>query len=199
MIKKYDVVIARYEENLGWVEFLDPDKFNIKIYNKGGENLELDYVKLRNLGRDAHTFITYIVENYNSLPEYIIFLQGDPVFHCKDVIEIIREHKEENYVCLSDHLIEESSDSWYDNLVEPNSIMINPGMRRFSLRESSSYILGPEAPNLYKFAAGQQYIVNKKYILNRDLEFYENILGQFEIDFVLPWHLERMWFNIFKF
>jgi hypothetical protein len=199
MIQKYDVVVARYNENLDWLKDLDENKFSIKVYNKGEENVDLIFRKLENLGRDANTFVTYIVENYSNLPEYVIFLQGDPIAHCKDAIQIIRNHTAEDYVCLSDNLIEEGPDSWYENLVEINPDLSGPNMSRFSLKETSISILGEETPGLYKFAAGQQYIVNKKYILNRTLDFYENILERFKIDFVLPWHLERMWFTIFKF
>ena len=137
--------------------------------------------------------------NYYSLPEYVVFLQGNPFDHYKNVIETIKNHDNQEYICLSDHVIDEKIDSWYEHLVEPTAIMPYPNMRRCGLRETANAILGSETPNKCTFAAGQQYIVNKKFILNRDIDFYRNILERFKIDFVLPWHVERIWFNIFKF
>lgn len=194
---KYDIVIARYNENINWVEELNDLKFNIKVYNKGNKNIDIDSIQLENIGRDPHTFITYIVDNYYDMPDYVVFLQGNPFDHCGNVIEKIKNHNNDDYVCLSDHIVDESIISWYDDLIEPN-IILPTSMRRYSLLETSNAILGNETPNAVKFSAGQQYIIDKKYILNRDIKFYKNILKRFEIDFLLPWHIERLWFNIFK-
>jgi hypothetical protein len=198
-MKKYDIVIARYNEDINWLTMIDTTKYNVKIYNKGENNINFEFIPLENFGRDAHTFLTYIVDNFNNLPEYVIFLQGNPFEHQKNVIDVIKNHDNQPFVCLSDNILDERIDSWYENLVEINSPMTFPNMKRFGLRETANAILGDETPQKCQFAAGQQYIVNKKYILNRDLEFYKNIVKRFEIDFVLPWHIERIWFNIFKF
>jgi hypothetical protein len=198
-MKKYDVVIARYNEDVSWLKELDSDKFNFKIYNKGEDNIEFESIPLENFGRDPHTFITYIIEHYDNLPEYVVFLQGDPICHHKDVIATMNNHANEPYVCLSDHVIDETIISWYEHLVEPTAIMPYPNMRRCGLRETANAILGSETPSKCTFAAGQQYIVSKNYILNRNIDFYKNLLERFKIDYVLPWHVERLWFYIWKF
>jgi Protein of unknown function (DUF3431). len=38
-------------------------------------------VCLPNIGREAHTFLTHIIANYNALPRHTAFLQGDPFAH----------------------------------------------------------------------------------------------------------------------
>jgi hypothetical protein len=198
-MKKYDIIIARYNEDVSWVKELDSNKFNIKLYNKGEQNIEIESIPLENFGRDAHTFVNYIVENYDNLPDYVIFLQGKPFDHCKDVFEMIKNHNNEPYVCLSDNVIDENISGWYEYLVEKDAPMNFPNMRRFLLRETANTILGSETTEKVTFAAGQQYIINKNYILNRSHDFYKEILERFKVDFVLPWHIERLWFNIFKF
>ena len=197
-MKKYDLVVARYNEDLSWINQLEPEKFNLKIYNKGEKNIDFNFVQLDNLGRDPHTFIMYIIQNYENLPEYVIFLQGDPVCHHKNVISIINNHTEEPYVCLSDHVIEESIFSWYEHLVDTKVPDPYPNMKRFGLHETAYSILKDETPGICVFAAGQQYIVNKKFILNRDKKFYIEILERFKFDYVLPWHIERLWFYIWN-
>jgi hypothetical protein len=198
-MQKYDIVIARFNENLDWINDINRDDINIKIYNKGEDDINFKSTKLENFGRDPHTFIIYIIENYDNLPEYVVFLQGNPIAHHKDVINTINNHVNEQYICLSDHVIDEHIVSWYENLVDTKMPDPYPNMKRYSLIDTSNAILGTETPIKCTFAAGQQYIVNKKYILNRNIEFYKNLLERFKIDYVLPWHVERLWFYIWKF
>jgi hypothetical protein len=51
---------------------------------------------------------------------------------------------------------------------------------------------------LRRFGAGQQFIISKELIHNRPLQFYQDILDWFPDNFLLPWHLERIWEYIFK-
>jgi len=80
---KFDIVIARYNENIEWLELLNHDLIrNIFVYNKGEEcnliNVKVISRRLENIGREAHTYLTYCVEMYNNLPDFVIFLQGNP-------------------------------------------------------------------------------------------------------------------------
>ena len=200
MIKKYDIVISRYKENLDWIENFDDKIYNVKVYNKGGDDIKFKFIKLNNIGREAHTWVHYIINNYHDLPEFVIFLQGDPVDHDKDVFDTIKNHNNQDYIALSDHMVPETINSWYENRVENygNVLERYPKMKRNSLIASSNLILKEETPNKIVFPAGAQYIINKKFIFDRSLNFYKNILNIFEIDFVLPWHLERLWPTIWK-
>lgn len=71
------LVIARYNEDINWIrEF--PDKI---IYNKGSretipEDLQSYSIELPNVGREAHTILHYIIENYDTLPDVVVFSQG---------------------------------------------------------------------------------------------------------------------------
>lgn len=72
----YHIVVARYNEDTSWLPQSDP---YVKIYNKGqvhalGQTHE--YLSLPNIGRESHTYLTYIVENYDSLPDIVFFTQG---------------------------------------------------------------------------------------------------------------------------
>lgn len=80
-----DLVVARYAEDLGWLNSLDLGQFrNVIVFNKGdteieglwhrGENIRV--VKLPNVGRCDHTYIHHIVENYDDLAAVTIFLPG---------------------------------------------------------------------------------------------------------------------------
>lgn len=80
MINNFQIVVARYNENTSWL-----NKFkNITIvYNKGTYDKDLNdfnVINLPNFGRESHTFLYHIINNYDNLKEYTIFLQGSLLF-----------------------------------------------------------------------------------------------------------------------
>jgi hypothetical protein len=70
-------VLSRYKEKDDlWENIVSKKYEKVIVYNKyEGENL------LPNLGREGHTYIHYIIENYNNLPDEILFSQYDPRDH----------------------------------------------------------------------------------------------------------------------
>ena len=72
------LVIARYNEDINWVNNLDTFSKKI-IYNKG-ENLQnlknTQIIDLPNIGRESHTWLHHIVQNYEKLSHYNVFVQG---------------------------------------------------------------------------------------------------------------------------
>lgn len=79
--EKLIIVIARYNEDISnFAEFNN----NLMIYNKGTDDISplinTQFIKnVPNLGREAGTYCNYILDNYDNLPEYMIFTQGNPV------------------------------------------------------------------------------------------------------------------------
>ena len=75
----YEIVVAHYNENLKW---LKPYKDKVYVYNKGGpKHEEYKYLfkkweNLPNVGREGHSYLTYIIDHYDELPNVIVFLQG---------------------------------------------------------------------------------------------------------------------------
>ena len=50
---------------------------------------------LPNVGRETHSYLTYIVEHYDSLPPAIVFTQGDPFPHNPDFLEEARRGRDD--------------------------------------------------------------------------------------------------------
>ena len=73
------VVVARYQEDVSWTQGL---RLPCLIYDKSGAAGPL---ALPNIGREAHTYLTHIVRNYQGLAAYTVFVQADPFFHMKPV------------------------------------------------------------------------------------------------------------------
>ena len=78
------LVVSRYNESIDWFNSTPFNKFKITCYNKGPKiNQEqildtnrIEIKELPNVGRCDHTYLYYIVENYDNLPDITIFLPG---------------------------------------------------------------------------------------------------------------------------
>lgn len=77
MSNKISVVVAHYKENLEWLNDICE---HCIVYNKGGVCSKGKFKKiisLRNFGREADTYLTYIIDNYPKFPDYVFFTQGN--------------------------------------------------------------------------------------------------------------------------
>ncbi len=70
------MVIARYNEDISWIRSSTIKDIPKVIYNKGIHSDDFNYIRLNNVGREAHTFFHYIIENYDNLDDVTIFLPG---------------------------------------------------------------------------------------------------------------------------
>ena len=81
------IVIARYNEDIEWSKKYSS---NVLIINKGDkiEGIEKQ-IFYPNVGREGHSYYKYIVDNYDNLDDYIIFLQGNPFDHTPNIINML--------------------------------------------------------------------------------------------------------------
>ena len=71
-----EIVVAKYNEDIGWLDQLDCLK---TVYDKSDE--PSNYIKLPNVGREAHTYAKHVASNYQCLSDFTIFTQGSPFTH----------------------------------------------------------------------------------------------------------------------
>lgn len=96
---KNTVVIARYTEDLSWTNLIDSQVFDILVYNKDDKGAEMNlsalsnpitFLQSPNVGRESETFCRFICDHYDDLPEFTMFLQGEPFEHCTNTYRKIR-------------------------------------------------------------------------------------------------------------
>ena len=82
-----ELVIARHEEDLRWILNV-PEDIKVTVYSKSRRPLAGDVMsridkieRTPNIGREAHTYLTHIVDNYSSLAKISAFVQGKPRDH----------------------------------------------------------------------------------------------------------------------
>lgn len=81
VLKNIEIVVARFNEKLEWTNLSPFNNYNIKCYNKGIDddfNIQNPHeiFKLDNVGRCDHTYLYHIINNYDNLKDYTVFLPG---------------------------------------------------------------------------------------------------------------------------
>lgn len=203
---QFDIVIAHYKENIKWLEDLNHDFIRqITVYNKSEESLvqnnKIININLNNVGREAHTYLSYCVDFYNDLPDFVIFLQGIPHHGIdsnaiKDWIDSIGKnfaHHTDNYQLGNiDYFFKEgrllewagpTNQSQYD-VKEWAKVYIREGLRE------ENY------PIFWNACFG----VSKKAILSNPIEKYDKIIKE---ELQTPnsesaHYLERLWYYLFN-
>lgn len=187
MITNFNLVVAHYNENLDWLE---KTKVNKTVFHKGSS---APYgIRLQNIGREAHTYLFYIVENYDNLQDYTIFCQGNPFDHFREMLQLLNnlpslrslKKYKEIFVLTHDHVA--SDDRNGRPHCYPPVELGKESDRLFS--------------NIFKefsFTPGAQFVVPKEIILNRSKDFYKKCLAADWLYPHMPVVYERLWLKIF--
>jgi len=167
-MSSYHLVVAKYKEDIRWTEHINPE--NLYIYDKSGE--KSPYKNLENVGRESHTYIHHIIEHYDNLPDYLIFVQGDPFDHIpKDIYNDINNFTMQNYILKLIDSQPKLITSFYGKNHKEH-IDVFKGLK---LREYYNYFFNSNIEEL-EFSAGCQYIIPKNDILKHSKNFYINLL-----------------------
>jgi hypothetical protein len=204
--RSMELVVARHEEDLRWLRRV-PASFRISLYNKGStqalpESLMgregMSVVSLPNTGREAHTYLSHLIERFDSLADVTVFCQGHPFDHAPDLhdrLTSLAERRETPSPFLWYGFLEDTDDpqgrrlfvSWSKN---PERVELSTG----SLYE---LIFGGPSPDLFHFRGGAQFAVSREGVRSRSLEFYQRALEACLSDVLAPHSFERFWDRFF--
>ena len=196
-----DIVVAKYKEDIRWVRKFKKSK--IFIYDKSNDT-DSKYITLPNIGREAHTYLTHIINNYENLSDYTCFLQGNPSDGFKGSLNVSIEFID-NF----------NQDINFFPVNQLTTCDLDGGPLHSNL-EIKKLIFDKyfnKTPDVLIFPVGAQFIVSKKAILNRKKEFYQEIIKEFDrLDIdnkdtngasgqsgnKMPWVCERVWTYFFN-
>jgi len=186
--------VAHYNEPLGWLRRVPP-AYKLSVYDKGEAG---DGIRLPNIGREAHTYLTHITRNYHRLADITVFCQGRPFDHASDFHRILREvvagEKGGGLFEWFGFLVD-TDDEFGRRLFVPWSK--NPERRTLDIRGAYRELFGEPGPAEYTFVGGAQFSARRELIWRRPLEFYERAL-ELSGSFPDAAHcFERLWDQVF--
>jgi hypothetical protein len=163
------IVVARYNEEIEWTKQFP----NVIIYNKGSELQNT--IPLQNVGREGHTYYKHICDNYHSLDEYTIFLQGNPFDHSPNVISKISKYINTPRLDVDFEFL--------SGLVYNCNLSGCPYHHGLPLVDTYEKLFGHRLNHMeFQFGAGAQFIVSRERILQRPIEFYQRIVDMLQND-----------------
>lgn len=208
-MRKY--IIARYLEDLTWLRSLPQSE--LIIYNKGPTLATYNNViDLPNVGRESHTYLTYIVSNYSNLPNIMIFAQGRINDHTP-ATPIVTSNADADYLIKLGNQAEVSVFGISDNFCNTGiyldwnikqekdlktTYQVNePSKISFGDWFNENFIMDYPARNC-KIAYGSIFAIRRDMVLSRPKSFYAALLDQcsYENAPIEAHFLERSWYYI---
>ena len=197
---KKQLVISRYEENIDWIENVAVNFDEIIVYNKGKSSFnkkseKIKEQKLPNIGRESHSFLHHIIQNYDNINKYayLVFSQSDPFDHCSRFMELVNNR--DNYSSKPFYFIRESNDKFVF-YYEPIEITHPNGL---PLVNFYYHIFCDEQIEKLPQSRNSLMIIPVKNIKFRSVDFYKHLLN-FVNKSENPlegYILERLWIPIF--
>lgn len=201
-----ELVVARHEEDLRWLRRV-PRAIRISVYNKGKTPTfpegfpATDRVSVRDLpnaGREAHSYLTHLFDNYEKLASVTLFCQGHPFDHAPDFHERLRalaEGREMPTPFLWYGFLDDTDDPCGKRLFVPWSK--NPERRELSTGSLYEKLFGEPCPPLFHFRGGAQFGVALEAVIRRPREFYGQALQSILETRDAAHSLERFWDRMF--
>lgn len=202
----YKIVVARYNENVDW---LKKERKNCVIYNKGKHLRLKNEIQCPNKGRESETYLRYIIENYNELPDIIVFTQGKIQDHLgKDDINILLNLKNQANLHNKSQLFLEHYKSYINWDFDPMWNYKNGNWYlkdNYKNNEKKLFInwfqenIQSIYPNPIRVYKNGIFAVKKEYILKHPIKYYIQLRDELtHHDNPAEGHFfERSWYYIF--
>jgi hypothetical protein len=212
----FDLVVARYEEDISWIKNIPEDMYSrMFIYNKGSE-AEFDLPKsvtktLPNYGRESHTYLSHVIDNYDNLADITMFVPGsawyrdDKQRRVMRITEYLKNNRDSIIIGHKDNDIINSTydftiDTWAvtneENRKKNPESTLTPAQDR-PLRAWFNKRFPGESISCVAFTG--IFAVSRDDIQKRPVEFYKKLLQEHsEVNPEVVHYSERLWKNIFS-
>ena len=175
-------ILSRFNHNISWVKDYTDD---VILYDRSEEKIP-NSIPTPNIGSDLYDKFTYIIDNYENLPEVALYSKANLFkYISKEEFEKLKDNKiftpllTQNHktylpVCYyKDNIYWEINDMWYLGSHFCKNRMIPHELQQ---------ILGISEMEYLPFAPGSNYILPKENILKHSKKFYELLRSYLEWD-----------------
>jgi len=191
-----EIILAKYNENIDWVK---QNNFHTisTVYCKGKKD-DFDHkdyhriISLPNVGREGHTYLHHIIENYDNLSDINIFIQAHPFDHCPRAIKVIQD-------IINKKTLFDGYQSFPTFILPIHNLMCKSLPNILDIKRICEEIfINP--PNLFHAWTNGLFVVSKSTILMRSKNFYKKCLGYLDhsSDPIEGHVFERIWGLIFN-
>ena len=201
----YKVVVARYNENIEWLKMFDYR--SVVVYNKGKMLPEYPFeiISVENTGLESSTYLRYIIDNYNNLPDVVFFTQGQINDHVnsmsrdyifKRYIEIDKYSKTYYKGTVSDGFTDHRLRYWNGELDDAQMTSVDFFNNYINTNNDNIDLFTNF--NIYSAAI---FSVSRERIQSRPKEYYERLFNIESLNKKRPeiaHFFERSWFYIFN-
>lgn len=194
----FSVVVARYREPVDWIS-TDISK-KVYLYNKAPLHDDqvgrfLSVQTLPNVGRESHTYLHHILDNYDSLTDIVYFTQAHPFDHAPHFLSSVMSNVG---LCRPYQGLSDVTGKVYDCNVQQYERMF-PGIQEGFTRTIRELFGKDFSPATIRFYPGAIMAVHKSLIHRRPREFYQRCLSLLDhaVDPIEGYAFERIWSLIF--
>jgi hypothetical protein len=175
-----EIVLARYQEDLSWLSQVE---LPVLVYNKGeGLNPEWNFTsacELPNEGREAHSYFTHIIDQYDCLAGVTFFLQADPFPHCPHLLEHLTDEVE-----VFEWLFPETLQC------DPNGCPHHPGLPVGQIYE---WLFHRPCPERLEFGPCGLFAVRRETIHRKSRAWFVRAFETCQRHAEYAWVMERLW------
>jgi hypothetical protein len=210
-----ELVIARYNESLNWIDQDPFHKYPITVYNKGPNedfkktNNITRVIPVENVGRCDHTYLYHVIQNYDNLADITVFLPGSSDMDLKyDVAkEVVNESENTkntyftNYTeSVYDEFKDFSLDEWVTSYDGNKTINNESKLTLANIRPFGEWYKAHFGDKITtKYAYYGIFAVHKKHILQHPVEYYKDLIKELEVSSnpEVGHYFERAWGAVF--
>jgi hypothetical protein len=212
-----EIVVARYNENLDWVEQEPFIRHPIVVYNKtDNDNFVKSHnikrtINLSNVGRESHSYFYHIIENYDNLADVTIFLPGsvdldNKYNRAKSLVNSVEKTNKTTISCNHENdYVNANYDFKIDNYLSSHKNNQSANMDS-SIQISNIRPYGKWFGENFKNGEKNECIsfnsilaVSRNDILKKPKSYYENLIKQVDAhnNPEIGHYIERSWFSVF--
>lgn len=208
-----EIVIANYEEDLSWMKSIPENLYSrITIYNKGSPKVynipRSTVISLPNVGREAHTYLHHIIQNYNSLADVTLFLPGSTASYDQKkaqldiLIEFLKGNQHDSHIVgirdpsyIADQLRHLQLDEYEVTHTQNRSANPDPKLTPAAVRPFGAWLQARFPGSELKCISYRGLILaSRSDIKKRPREKYEQLLGEVNVKNAEAVHyMERAW------
>jgi len=214
--KNIQIVVSRYNEDLKWLNNKPFRDLSVVVYNKGindnfyksSNTCKIENIK--NVGRESHTYLYHIINNYDNLADVTVFLPGSADMDNKyqrsvDLVNNVKKHN--NTVFLGenfdlDHIynfqIENYSSTNESNFnLNKENQLEKANIRPFGKWYKHHFSKVDDKNQIISYCA--IIAISKKDIRQYPISYYQSLLEQLNNSSnpEVAHYFERSWYAVF--